>query len=88
LVADGDEKRCDVLAVLPSLGEGGARALRLNSRGGQLDLHHVRLRVRTTDFAASDGLADVDIFDDLASGVVEPTKKCSCAEEPTQTSVA
>ena len=86
LIADGDEQRRDMLAVLARLGERGTRALGLNPRRSQLDFHHVRFRVRPAD--ASDGLADVDVFDDLASGVVEPAKKCSCAKEPTQTSVA
>jgi hypothetical protein len=87
LVSNCDEQRGDVLAVLTGLGEGGARAVGLNSGGCELDVYDVGFSIRAANASGRDGITHVDPVDDLAPGVVKASEECACAEEAAQATV-
>ena len=88
LIADADEQRRHVLAVLPALGVGGARALRLDPVRRQLDVDRVRLRVGGADGAARGHVVDGDVLDDAAAEILQAAEESSSAEQPAEAAVA
>ena len=87
LVANGDEQRRDVLAVLPRLGERGACAVRLNAFRRQIDADGVGVAVRALDPALRACLRDLHVLDH-APRVVEPAQERARTEQTTESAVA
>jgi hypothetical protein len=88
LIANGDEQRRNVLAVLARLGKRGARAIRLNAFWRQIDADGVRVGVGALDSALGARLGDLHVLHDPPPGVVEPAQKRSSTEQTTKSAVA
>jgi len=88
LVADADEERRHVLAVLAALGEGGAGAVALDAVGRELDRHGVRLGVGGAHGAARAHVVDLDVLDDAAAEVLQAAEEGARAEQPAEAAVA
>jgi hypothetical protein len=88
LIANGNEQRCDVLAVLAGLGERGTSAIRLNAFWRQVDANCVRIGIRALDPALCARLGDLHVLHDPPPGVVEPAQERSSTEQTTKSAVA
>lgn len=88
LIADGDEERGDVFAMLLGLRKDGAVALALDALGGEHDLHRVRIGIGAADLALGRSLEDLDVLDDAAPGVLEASEESASAKEAAKAAVA
>jgi hypothetical protein len=80
LVAHRDEKGGHVLTVLPRFGEGGARTIRLDALGRQIDADGIGVAVRSLDPTLCARFGDLHVLDYAPTRVVEPTQERPGAE--------
>jgi len=88
LIANGDEQRSDVLAVLAGLGKCGTGAIRLNAFRSQVNADSVGVGVRALDPALRARFGDLHVFHDPPSGVVEAAQERSSTEQTAKSAVA
>jgi hypothetical protein len=88
LIAQGDEQRGDVFAVLSALRERRARASALDAIRRQVDPYGMWFRIAGADDASGTHVANFDVFDDAASKVLEPPQKSTRAKKAAQATVA
>jgi hypothetical protein len=88
LIADRNQQRRDVLAVLVGLSEGRTRTMRLDAVGSQLDRDRVGLGLRRSNRARGRHLVDCDILDDATTEILKSPKERSGAEQPAKATVA
>lgn len=81
LIAERDEQRRDVFAMLAAFGKRGASARALEAIGRQIDAHRMGLGVAGANDAACAHFADVDVLDNAASKVFEPSQESARAKE-------
>jgi hypothetical protein len=86
-IADRDQERGDVLAVLIRLLKGRAGAVRGDAFATQADRHFIRLGIGAFDPALRVRLVQADVVDDLALFVVEAAQKRAGAEQAPKTAV-
>jgi hypothetical protein len=87
LVAHRDEQGGDVLTVLPRLGEGGARTIRLNALGRQIDTDGVGVAVRPFDATLCARFGDLHVLDYAPTRVVEAAQKCPRPEQTSESAI-
>jgi hypothetical protein len=88
LITKRDEQRCNVFAVLASLGERWARTSALDAVWRQVDPHGMRFRVAGANDASGAHFANVDVLDNAASKVFEPPQESARAKKAAQATVA
>lgn len=86
-VANRDQQRGDVFAMLPGLLKGGAGAVGRDAFTPEPDRHGVRIRVGTLDLALRDGVVDIDVLHDAALLVVEAAQEGASAEQPPEAAI-
>lgn len=72
LITKRDQQRRNVLAVLCSFGKRRTGAVTLDPILRQIDTHRMRFRIAGSNDATGAHLANVDVFDDATSKVLEP----------------
>ena len=88
LIADADEQRRDVLAMLSPLLKGGTRTARFDAGRRELDRDGVRLRVGGADRPAGRRVLDRDVLDRPAAKILEAAQEGARAEQPPQPAIA
>src|SRR5688500_2233330 len=87
LVANGDQERRHVLAMLPRLLKGRAAAARGDAFAAEADRNVVRLRVRTLHPPLCGRVVEVNLVHHLALLVVEPAQESASAQQSAQAAV-